>query len=188
MRRNQINSAFTIISLFLLPIGLEWQLAVVANTETISQSSTKANRASEPPRAPPEKIPVSIKAVSCISFEKTVCDLGDVGQGTKNTCEFRFTNTGRGLLKIGNISRTCGCTVFHLDAKGSIICADRMLYCYSEKGTLALVEPRHDHMKLISSFKITKGMGEHWAHPVVCNGRLYIRHGDVLMAFDIKKK
>jgi len=52
-----------------------------------------------------------------ISFEKTVCDIGDVGQGTKNTCEFRFTNTGRGLLKIGQISRTCGCTVFHLDKK-----------------------------------------------------------------------
>ena len=52
-----------------------------------------------------------------ISFEKTVCDLGEVGQGTKNECEFRFTNTGRGLLKIGNISRTCGCTVFQLDKK-----------------------------------------------------------------------
>jgi hypothetical protein len=52
-----------------------------------------------------------------ITFEKTVCDLGDVGQGTKNTCEFRFTNTGRGLLKIGKISRTCGCTVFQLDKK-----------------------------------------------------------------------
>jgi len=52
-----------------------------------------------------------------ISFEKTVFDLGDVGQGTKNTCEFRFTNTGRGLLKIDKLSRTCGCTVFHLDKK-----------------------------------------------------------------------
>ena len=52
-----------------------------------------------------------------ISFEKTVYDLGDVGPGTKNECEFRFTNTGRGLLKIGKISRTCGCTVFGLDKK-----------------------------------------------------------------------
>jgi len=40
-----------------------------------------------------------------------------IGQGTSNTCDFRFTNTGRGLLKIGNISRTCGCTVFKLDKK-----------------------------------------------------------------------
>ena len=52
-----------------------------------------------------------------ISFEKTVRDLGDVGRGTKNTCEFRFTNTGRGLLKIDKFSRTCGCTVFHLHKK-----------------------------------------------------------------------
>ena len=52
-----------------------------------------------------------------ISFEKTVCDLGEIGQGMKNECEFRFTNTGRGLLKIDKISRTCGCTVFHLDKK-----------------------------------------------------------------------
>ena len=52
----------------------------------------------------------------------------------------------------------------------------------------ALVELKSDGMKLISSFKITPGTGEHWAHPVVCNGRLYIRHGDALMAFDIKKK
>ena len=27
-----------------------------------------------------------------ISFEKTVCDLGRVALGSKNTCEFNFTN------------------------------------------------------------------------------------------------
>ncbi|MBW8039097.1 MAG: DUF1573 domain-containing protein [Planctomycetes bacterium] len=52
------------------------------------------------------------KLLPRVSFEKTVCDLGDVGQGTKNSCEFRFTNTGRGLLKIGKISSTCGCTEY----------------------------------------------------------------------------
>ena len=31
-----------------------------------------------------------------ISFERTVCDLGQVGLGTKNSCEFKFTNTGQG--------------------------------------------------------------------------------------------
>ena len=75
-----------------------------------------------------------------------------------------------------------------LDAKGCIIYADGMLYCYSEKGTLGLVRPTRDGMQLVSSFKITMGTHEHWAHPVICDGRLYIRHGDVLMAFDVKKK
>jgi len=75
-----------------------------------------------------------------------------------------------------------------LDAKGSITYADGRLYCYSEKGTLGLVRPTAEGMELVSSFEITQGQGNHWAHPVVCNGRLYIRHGDVLMAFDVKKK
>ena len=35
-----------------------------------------------------------------VSFENTVCDLGQVGLGTKNTCEFKFTNTGRGPLRM----------------------------------------------------------------------------------------
>jgi hypothetical protein len=32
------------------------------------------------------------------------------------------------------------------------------------------------------------GEHEHWAHPAISNGVLYIRHGSVLMAFDIAKK
>ncbi|MCP4181487.1 MAG: PQQ-binding-like beta-propeller repeat protein [bacterium] len=73
--------------------------------------------------------------------------------------------------------------------KGSIIMADNLLYCYDEKGgNLALVEPTPDDFKIISSFKIEKGKGPHWAHPVIRNGVLYARHGDYLMAYNIKKK
>jgi len=69
---------------------------------------------------------VAEKPLPKISFEKAVCDLGEVGQGTKNTCEFKFANTGQGLLKIENIKRTCGCTVFTLDktAKGRVRTCD----------------------------------------------------------------
>jgi len=72
------------------------------------------------------------------------------------------------------------------DAMGSIIYSDGMLYCYSEKGTLGLVK-MEDNLKIISSFEITQGTKEHWAHPVISDGRLYIRHGNVLMAFDIRE-
>jgi outer membrane protein assembly factor BamB len=37
----------------------------------------------------------------------------------------------------------------------------------------------------VSSFRIKKGSGEHWAHPVIKDGRLYIRHGDALMVYYI---
>lgn len=76
----------------------------------------------------------------------------------------------------------------HWECKGSIICADDMLYCYDEKkGNLALVRPDPTKFDLVSSFRITKGSGQHWAHPVIQNGILYVRHGKALMAYNIKK-
>ena len=75
----------------------------------------------------------------------------------------------------------------HWFNKGSIIYADGMLYCYEEKsGNLGLVKPSPQGFHLVSSFQITQGDGRHWAHPVISNGVLYVRHGDVLMAFAIK--
>ncbi len=74
-----------------------------------------------------------------------------------------------------------------LNGKGSITYAGGMLYCYSENGLLGLVNPTKDGLELVSSFEVTMGSHEHWAYPVIHNGRLYIRHGEVLMAFDIQK-
>lgn len=73
--------------------------------------------------------------------------------------------------------------------KGSIITAEGMLYCYEEKaGNLGLVEATPDEFRLISSFKIKQGKGPHWGHPVINDGKLYIRHGNAMMVYDIKAK
>jgi outer membrane protein assembly factor BamB len=71
--------------------------------------------------------------------------------------------------------------------KGSIISADGMLYIYDEKsGFVGLVRPDPAKFDLVSSFKIKEGTGPHWAHPVIHNGNLFIRHGKVLMVYNIK--
>jgi len=70
---------------------------------------------------------------------------------------------------------------------GSIIAADGMLYIYDESGEVALVEPTIAGFKKISGFKVPFGSAQHWAHPVIENGRLYIRHGNSLMVYDLKK-
>jgi len=74
--------------------------------------------------------------------------------------------------------------------KGSPAVADGLMYCYTEPGTVALVRPtpKPDGFQVVSSFKITQGRGMHWAHPTIAGGRLYIRHGDAVMAYDIKAK
>ncbi len=72
--------------------------------------------------------------------------------------------------------------------KGSVIAADGMLYFYEEKsGNVALVQPDTQQLKVISSFKINEGEGPHWAHPSIYKGMLFIRHGNVLMVYDLKK-
>jgi outer membrane protein assembly factor BamB len=68
---------------------------------------------------------------------------------------------------------------------GAMVYADDMLYVYSEKGTIRLIKADPSAFSQVSSFEITQGAAEHWAHPTISNGRLYIRHGDVLMAYDI---
>ncbi|MBN1782031.1 PQQ-binding-like beta-propeller repeat protein [bacterium] len=70
--------------------------------------------------------------------------------------------------------------------KGSVSAADGMLYCYEEKrGNVALVRATPEGFEPVSSFRIRKGTGPHWAQPVIQNGVLYIRHGSALMAYDI---
>lgn len=72
--------------------------------------------------------------------------------------------------------------------KGSIISAEGMLYCYDEKrGNLALIPASPDGFNIISSFQIKEGRGPHWAHPVIKDGILYMRHGSAVMAFDIRE-
>jgi len=74
-----------------------------------------------------------------------------------------------------------------LGNKGNIIYADGLMYCYSEKGDMGLVKPDPAKFDVISSFKITRGSAQHWAHPVIKDGRLYVRHGNALMVFNIAR-
>jgi outer membrane protein assembly factor BamB len=80
--------------------------------------------------------------------------------------------------------------VEHWNCKGSIIAADGMLYIYDERqGNVGLLKVNPEKFDLVSSFKITQGnSGPYWAHPVIHDGILYIRHTNALMAYSIKAK
>jgi outer membrane protein assembly factor BamB len=74
--------------------------------------------------------------------------------------------------------------------KGSIIAAEGMLYIYDEKrGNVGLLKATPEKFDLVSSFQVKEGKtGPFWAHPVIHNGILYLRHNNALMAYDIKTK
>lgn len=72
--------------------------------------------------------------------------------------------------------------------RASLCYADGMLYLLNHDRTVALVRADPGKFDLVASFEIPKqGHGPTWAHPVVCNGRLYIRHADFLYCYDVRR-
>jgi outer membrane protein assembly factor BamB len=85
------------------------------------------------------------------------------------------TNTGRVIDSLGV-------------NKGSLVYADKLFYCYNETGDVKLLRFENNKFAEISKFKVEKGTKEHFSHPVIANGTMYIRHGKALMAYDIRGK
>ena len=72
---------------------------------------------------------------------------------------------------------------------GSLTCADGMLFCMSERdATVALVKASPEKYEELGRFELPEGVGMSWAHPVVCNKKLYLRYGNVLYCFDIAER
>ena len=81
-----------------------------------------------------------------------------------------------------------------LSSDGSLTFADGHLYCYGDKdGTVVLLEPDPAHWKEDGRTKIPveselrKSSGKIWTHPVVANGRLYLRDQELLFCYDVKE-
>jgi outer membrane protein assembly factor BamB len=70
--------------------------------------------------------------------------------------------------------------------KGSVLYADGRLYYRNEGGPMTLVEATPDKFVELGRFDPPKGKGPAWAHPVIANGKLYLRHADILLCYDVK--
>lgn len=55
-------------------------------------------------------------------------------------------------------------------------------------GKVYLFKMNENNIELVSSFRITAGSGPRIAHMSISNGLLFIRHGKVLMAYDLKQR
>ncbi len=70
--------------------------------------------------------------------------------------------------------------------EGTITFADGMLYALDQRGTLKLLKASPEKYEAAGSFSLPSGgNGNYWAHPVVCNKRLYIRHDDKIFVYDV---
>ncbi|HNY26591.1 MAG TPA: PQQ-like beta-propeller repeat protein [Candidatus Sumerlaeota bacterium] len=74
-------------------------------------------------------------------------------------------------------------------AKGSLTMAGGRLYYRMENGTVVLIEPSAKEYLERGRFEQPERRTQPaWAHPVVANGKLYIRDQDLLFCYDVKAK
>jgi len=72
---------------------------------------------------------------------------------------------------------------------GAAIYADGRLYVLDEQGTAALLKPESSNLRIISRFRLTaERIHDAWAHPVLHDGRLYLRYHDMLWCYDVKDR
>lgn len=120
----------------------------------------------------------------------------------------KFDNCHGGVIRVGNRIYGSGCRVggkgfYCVDfltgkligtndeiGKASILYAEGMLYALNHKGPMHLLKVTDDGVKMVSSFNMPgkRKTNIYLAHPVICDGRLYLREGKNLYAHDIRAK
>lgn len=68
----------------------------------------------------------------------------------------------------------------------SILYADGHILFRYDRGLVALVEATPEAFRLKGTFQPVTGSGPAWARPVIADGRLYLRHGDLLACYDMR--
>ncbi len=110
----------------------------------------------------------------------------------------KLANHHGGLVKLGDYVYGFGSGLLCMNAmtgeivwqarsvgKGSLVFADGMLYCLGERHEVALVEATPEEYREKGRFKIANFGRPAWAHPVVANGKLFIRNMQNLTAYDV---
>ena len=111
-----------------------------------------------------------------ISHGSTVCVDGQV-----------YGASGRGVAR-GWIAADAETGSIRTEAEldgGSLIYADGRFYCLTQRGMMTLQKPTADGFQTVGSFRIADGK-DTWAHPIISNGRLYLRVRETLFCYDIR--
>jgi len=111
------QSFLTSILYFLLLSGPVLFLQTGCQEQAGPSDKSKATLATPDSQAGQEKATTTRKktpagkGVPKIKLDKLEHDFGDVGPNTKQTGEFKITNTGKGLLEITRVQKCCGANV-----------------------------------------------------------------------------
>ncbi len=102
-----------------------------------------------------------------------------------------FGSVYRGYKGWACVDPTDGRIIQRIDdlPMGSAIWADGQFYCLGQDGSMSLVEADATHARIVSQFTFARERrNDVWAHPVILDGKLYLRHQDRLVCYDVRAK
>jgi outer membrane protein assembly factor BamB len=71
---------------------------------------------------------------------------------------------------------------------GSMLFADQRLYGFTQEGEVLLLQPTSTQFSVQGRFRLIQDrVTDAWAHPVIHQGRLYLRYHDTLYCYDIRR-
>lgn len=128
MRNYRLMAAVSIISLVLIFQGGCKEQERAAGKPAVEKAEAKvatAKPAAENVKAKavePSALKKEVEAIAegaggQIKFDKVEVDFGEICPVIEKECEFKFKNAGKTILKIINVTKTCGCTPFTLEKK-----------------------------------------------------------------------
>jgi outer membrane protein assembly factor BamB len=71
-------------------------------------------------------------------------------------------------------------------AKGAPLLADGRIYALCEDGWMLLLAAGEKQFDVKGRFRFVEAQRDAWAHPVILNGRLYLRYHDSLSCYDVR--
>jgi hypothetical protein len=73
--------------------------------------------------------------------------------------------------------------------KGAVLAAEGRLYALCEDGWMLLLQPGEKSFEVKGRFRLADARErDAWAHPVIHQGRLYLRYHERLFCYDIKAR
>jgi len=88
------------------------------------------------------------------------------------------------------ISALTGEVLYTLDdTKGAPLVADARIYALCEDGWMLLLEPGETEFKGCGRFRFVNAeRRDAWAHPVLLDGKLYLRFHEKLVCYDVQRR
>ncbi len=169
------------------PMPTRWE--VLANTPTLYRDCVLVVASDSPGKL----LRIIVEDDNVRAEQVWTCDMDTCHGSAIALGDLFFGSWYRHYDGLGCIDALTGKTLHRTNelSMGSMLYADGRLYYLAQRGTMALIKPDPADFRIVGRFPFPGGdarRNDVWAHPVVLDGRLYLRYHDKLSCYHVAEQ